>query len=744
MQRFKPSKLFVIALVTWLSCLGSFSFVTSSQWTVPVVLMLLLLCIRLTSLYRVIALLIIGVSVIYCLLRFDLAYSETETLIESIETPTVFEIASDPMEFATLDGDTHSVDAALQTRLGELLVRLSHPALGDAEISSTWTCSLDLEPSPINKRYRAFARCIDEPIKVRGQNNLQYFADAFRSTLQGLTGGRYESLGAQLLPGLVVGDTSKQSQYLEDTLRESGLGHLTAVSGANVAILLVAVGLLLERMKVPRLYRLGILFLVLGAYLVVVRPEPSVVRASVMAVLALGYWFLGLKKYGEDILMASVLILLFVDPWLALSWGFALSVAATFGLIVLPKVFGITPEDHWLKKSIGVALSAGVATFPVLVAMGASPSFASILANVIAEGFVAPATILGLLAALIASLRSVPFIGGLCENVGVFIADAAIASAQLICWIAEFALRSWFHIPVLSLSGVVLASLAILIWRKQSAPRVRFSSIALVCVVLLGANLTASVSGDWTLASCDVGQGDSTLIRSGQHSAVMVDTGANQDLLQDCLKTFQIDTIETLIITHMHQDHYGAFELLKLYNPEKVIIPTAYVTKQLRAQLEGVFPSIVIASVGYEERHTYGGWSIVQVGAKGDESGTDINNSGVVVHVWAQEVKALLLADVEIEAQAKLLTMSNDWRVDLVKIAHHGSRYQSAALAHQLSAQFGWVSVGQDNSYSHPHPEMISLYKSAGTRLYSTAQCGHLYLLHTTNQIRTSRTCDEL
>ncbi len=744
MQRFESLKLLIVVFATWLTSLLSFSFVTPSHWTILLLTLFLLVCAPLPRASRILLLLVGALCFMFFLVRLELAQRETQKLFEAVPNPATFEIASDPEGIASFAGETYAMNANVLTPAGELLVRLNDPLLHNARISSRWTCTLDLEVSPINKRYRAFAQCEDEPVEVENQNNLQRLGDSFRSTLQQLTGGRNTSLGAQLLPGLVVGDTSQQSAYLEDILRESGLGHLTAVSGANVAIVLVAVTLLLKRTRISRLYRLVLLLLVLGAYLVVVRPEPSVVRASAMAVIALGYWFLGLQKHGEATLLVSVVLLLLVDPWLALSWGFALSVSATFGLIVLPRVFGITPRDHWSKKAIGVALSAGIATFPILVAMGTDPSFASILANVCAEVFVAPATILGLVAALIGTLRFLPIVGAYFEQIGAFVADSAIASAQAICWIAEFALASWLHIPVLSYTGFALALLVVLLWRKKSPKNLKLGASVTFVVILVATNLNVFSVRDWSIASCDVGQGDSTLIRTHKNSAVMVDTGDNPKVLRQCLETFAIEHVDTLIITHMHQDHYGAFEVLGDFNLKKVLIPTSYVTPEFRAKLLNISPSVIEATTGYFEDHLYGRWNIVQVGKAGGESGADINNSGIVVFAWSKGVNALLLADVEIEAQAKLIASAPEWNINIVKIAHHGSRYQHPELAMNLSAQFGWISVGQDNSYSHPHPEMISLYKSVGTQLYSTALCGHLYYAPQAREIRTSRACEPL
>ena len=187
----------------------------------------------------------------------------------------------------------------------------------------------------------------------------QSLATNTRANLLALTAGRHpQHLGAQLLPGLVVGDTSAQSDEVTRALRISGLGHLTAVSGANVAIVIAALAWLLSRIGMSPRWRYMVLMCGVLAFMVVARPSASVVRASAMAAIALTLWLTGSHRRAEVVVLATGVILLIIDPWLAVSWGFALSLAATLGLIVLPRFWGMSADSAWWKRLVASSVAA--------------------------------------------------------------------------------------------------------------------------------------------------------------------------------------------------------------------------------------------------------------------------------------------------------------------------------------------------------------------------------------------------
>ncbi len=196
-------------------------------------------------------------------------------------------------------------------------------------------------------------------------------AEQMRSGLRrAMTGTTDDAQG--LLPGLVVGDTSALSPELKDDLRASGLTHLTAVSGANVAIVLVVV-IAVARLVGFRGYAVPAVGLVaVGWFVVLARPQPSVLRAAVMGGLGVVAVVSAGRRRNPTLLLAALLLLLLLDPWLSRSWGFALSAAATAGLVLVAGRWRDRLARRWpepVADGVAVALAAQVATLPLVVAL---------------------------------------------------------------------------------------------------------------------------------------------------------------------------------------------------------------------------------------------------------------------------------------------------------------------------------------------------------------------------------------
>ena len=210
---------------------------------------------------------------------------------------------------------------------------------------------------------------------------------------------------AVLLPALVVGDTSALPDHLRADLRAAGLTHLTAVSGANCAIVAATVSGSLALAGAGRRGRVAGTLLAIAAFVVLARPEPSVLRAAVMGGVALVGILLARREIALAALCTATIALLTVDPWLSRSFGFVLSVLATGALVLLVPVWVDTwPLPRLVATALAVPLAAQAATAPVVVLLQSSVSLVGIPANVLAAPAVAPATVGGVLAAALSPL----------------------------------------------------------------------------------------------------------------------------------------------------------------------------------------------------------------------------------------------------------------------------------------------------------------------------------------------------
>ena len=241
------------------------------------------------------------------------------------------------------------------------------------------------------------------PDILAGPNALQQFAGRLRQALRDAC-AHLPADPRGLVPGLVIGDVSQEPESLAAAFRDTGLTHLTAVSGENLVFVVSAA------MPIARLAGVRGRFLTLTGLAVVIgftvlaRPEPSMVRASVMAVLGLLLAAAGRRARGLPLLCAGGTLLLLFDPWLARSYGFALSLSATAGLFVLAPGWQQALTDrgvpHRIAESLACTAAAETFCLPILVSFTAAITPLSLPANLLAEFCVGPATVLGAAALL--------------------------------------------------------------------------------------------------------------------------------------------------------------------------------------------------------------------------------------------------------------------------------------------------------------------------------------------------------
>lgn len=247
---------------------------------------------------------------------------------------------------------------------------------------------------------------------------------------------------AGLVRGMTVGDRAALPPDLEEAMRTTGLTHLTAVSGAHVVIVIGTLLAVLVAVRVPPRGRMLGLAVALVAFVVLVRPDASVLRASVMGGVALLGIAAGRPARSLPALATSIVVLLVADPWLARSFGFVLSVVATGALVLGASPLAAALERRrvpsWLALLVAVPTVAQLACGPVVVLLSPSVPTYAILANLVVAPVVAAATVSGVVAALL----SVSWLSG---------AQVVVLPA---CWAAD-----WISGVATTLSGWPGASL---------------------------------------------------------------------------------------------------------------------------------------------------------------------------------------------------------------------------------------------------------------------------------------------
>jgi competence protein ComEC len=210
---------------------------------------------------------------------------------------------------------------------------------------------------------------------------------------------------AGLLPGLVDGDVSRLPDEVRENFTETDLTHLVAVSGTNVTIVLASVLFSVRALTLDMRVGAALAAFALVMFVILARPSPTVLRAAVMGAIAVLGMVTGRRKQALPALCAAVLGLIAYSPMLATDIGFALSVLATAGLILLAPGWAHWLEEHGWHHTPAEAFSVAVAAFllttPVIVALTGHVGLLAILANVLVEPVIAPITVAGTVGAIL-------------------------------------------------------------------------------------------------------------------------------------------------------------------------------------------------------------------------------------------------------------------------------------------------------------------------------------------------------
>ena len=538
---------------------------------------------------------------------------------------------------------------------------------------------------------------------------------------------------AALVPALVDGDDSGVDDDLAADFRATGLTHLLAVSGTNLTLV---VGFVLVAARWAGVRGRG-LHVVAAAgivgFVLLARTEPSVVRAAAMG--AVGLFAMGVdgRRRGARALGAAVVGLLLLDPALAVSVGFALSVVATGGIVLLGPAWRDalarwTPR--WVAEAVAVPATAQLACTPLVAAVSGQVSVVAVVANLLAAPAVGPATVLGLAGGLV-GLAWAP--------AGAVVGTGA---AHAVSWIVLVARRGadlpgaaveWGTGPV-ALTALAIVALVLVL----GLPRLlRRPLTALVCgcllvvVVLLRPPTPGWPPDGWLVVACDVGQGDAIVVRVGAGAALVVDAGPEPAPVDRCLDDLGVDEVPLLVLTHFHADHVdGLAGILSGRTVGRVEVTAvrdpAEGAAQVDRELAGAGLRAVPSSYAAVQRV---GEATVQVLWPAPDAPPTANDASVVLLVEVQGVRILLTGDVEPPVQARLASRWPGLRADVLKVPHHGSRYQESGWLLGLGADVALVSAGPGNDYGHPAPETLDALAGGGVTVLRTDTDGDVAVL---------------
>jgi competence protein ComEC len=567
--------------------------------------------------------------------------------------------------------------------------------------------------------------------RIGTRGGLPGFADRLRARLARSMAPGLEGERRAVLAGVVLGEDEGLSQELRDQFRASGLFHLLAVSGQNVALIVGGVLLLAWLVGVSRwLAELGALGAI-GAYVLAVGWQPSVVRAGVAGGLASLAWLAARPRDRWYFLLVGAAVLLAWNPYSLLEPGFQLSfgaVAAIFvGVRPLERRLAGYPGPGWLHSVVAVSVVCGVATAPLVwLHFGAVPVYA-VPANALAAPAVAP-----LLGLAFAAAACEPIFPGLAAALGWlngWLAAYLASCARLVGGLPHAQISTASALLIVSLGCALMLAAARL--RGPRAPRAVVLG-ALGVLVVAGWQLRGS--GDrlppptgLRISVFDVGQGDATLLQVPE-GAVLVDQGPPEADLADRLRGLGVSQLAALVLTHPSRDNIGgAEEVVERIRIGLVLEPALpfenpFGRPALAEARRRKIP-VVVTRAGRELR--LGRLRLRVLWPDGRVSpADDPNDHATVLLASFGHVDALLPADAESNVLARLHVPP----VEFLKVSHHGSADEGLAdLLGTLRPRVAVISVGARNDYGHPAPSTLGALEGApGLALYRTDRDGRV------------------
>lgn len=613
------------------------------------------------------------------------------------------------------------------------------------------------------------------PADRMGPGRLDPFRRAAVAARLRLEGVLYRALPereAALLAGLLFGSRTGLPDDIADAFRAAGVFHLLAVSGGNVAMVVMPLLWFLYRAGLGRRAAAALAVPAVAFFVFLTGASPSVLRAGLMAVLVLAGDLLGRERDALNTLGAAAALLLAAVPGLLFDLGFQLSAAATLGILLFtrpiqgwlePRLLRALPERAaaWLAASLAVTLAAQALVEPLTLRAFGTVSPISPLANLVVVPYVGLLTPLAL-GAVVLGLFAPPAVwllafAGRWAAQGLVWAVKAFASLPLaqidvgrpgtgwvLLWYAGLA---WAALPAARrLPDALLPGLCAL-W-QAARPRAGAALLA-----LLGA---AGAAFSWRLALgappdqlevvfLDVGQGDAILVRAPGGHAALIDSGpawapagggapfdAGEAIVVPYLKRAGVRRLDLLVLTHPDADHAGGgAAVIRSVPVGQVLVSTAraeefYHRAALAAAAERRVPVRVpregeVLRLGPEVRVEVLGPPFPPI--RGSHS--DENANCAALRLVYRQVAFLLACDLEAAAEDRLVERGYVLTADVLKVAHHGSRTSTTPrFLAAVRPRHAIISAGSGNPFGHPHADVLARLRAAGAAIWRTDRHG--------------------
>ena len=564
-----------------------------------------------------------------------------------------------------------------------------------------------------------------------------------------------------IMTGITLGIKDEIPKDTMKAVKNVGAAHILAVSGLHAGIVYGALEFLTYKLKLPPVISFMSKTGALIFYSAMAGLSPSAVRAAIMIITLMFSKLVGRKNDSINTLCLSATVLLIINPLNLFSISFQLSYAAVSGIVVLfeklKALFDKIPA--FLKDPLAVMISAQLAVAPFAVYYFNSISLTGSIANLLVVPLASAALITGLVSGIT---------GLLFPAVGAFFIKVPYVLLKLIEKIVMTASKFPFASVIISTPSPLIIALYFLLllllfdilqiagiseknnvkWKKP---------IALILFVII-AIFSAGPFKSFEVTFVDVGQGDCILIKTRGNKTILIDGGGappyyegdfdtGEDIVIPFLYSKGIKEIDLVIFSHFDDDHakgllsvldsmnvgaimYGVPEDVDIYN-EMIEIARKRGIKTLKVQRGDRF--------SVDGAH----FKVLNPDplAQGSQSS---NENSVVLKMKYNDISFLFTGDLEYQVERELVASRLDIKADVLKVGHHGSRSStSKEFLEKVQPTCAVISVGEDNNFGHPTPEVLNRLDENNVRIFRTDISGAIIFKISGQNVKIYKTINE-
>lgn len=583
---------------------------------------------------------------------------------------------------------------------------------------------------------------LDSSVAKAESLSFDYKIDSLRQDLLDQIDQRIHGESADYVRAMIFADRRSLSEETVEQYRSIGIIHLISISGLHIQFLINGARRFLLRMKITRETTDWILLFCLPIYGTFAGWGVSVFRAIIQAMLALIFSKCFKRSNSLDCFSITLLLALFLNPYSIYTIGFQLSYLLSGLLIILTKQSWYRKKNKWIGNML-LSLLITLASIPILsfhffefpwIALAANALFVPIFSWIFLPSLIGVFT-------LSCFLWQSSFFLGLNQLINqlIFKIDSLIA-------LSHYPFQFSFVTGRLSVIGMVL--LFIGLWcfiHTIEVTEKRKVYLAIGLITFTVGLFSERFSPIGKVLLLDVGQGESILIKEPYgKGATLIDTGGQikwreteawrereslfslgKDTVAPAVKAHGVSTIDQLYITHADMDHMGA--LVDII--EELYIKKISMTKGtlLDENMSPVLPLLYEKNINVEtiaalETRTFPNNFLLLYPFNEGEGG---NKDSLVLYGEIGEYTWLFTGDLEEEGEMELIQKYPNLTADVLNVGHHGSNTSSyPPLLNQLEANIAWISSGENNSYGHPHPDVLKRLTEYEMEIYRTDKQG--------------------